>query len=106
MQDSRSNYAQLTLGIIAWLNDMVDKGSMALQNQQNNTIIQNSQEIDGEKKRQANRECIELYLALSNAQINNTIKLLKVIDDVAEPTKKIQIKKTTETESEIQSAKT
>ncbi len=32
MQDSRSNYAQLTLGIIAWLNDLVDKGAMANQN--------------------------------------------------------------------------
>jgi hypothetical protein len=106
MQDSRSNYAQLTIGILAWFNDMLDKSGMASQNQQLNNNIQNSADIDWKNKMSANNESLKNYLLLSEAQINNTIKLLMVIDDVAEPTKKIQIKKTTETESEIQSAKT
>lgn len=85
MQDSRSNYAQLSLGIISWLNDMVDKGVMAGQNQVINAMIQNDQNINQDVKRLANKECIDHYLELSNAQINNTIKLLKIIDKVAEP---------------------
>lgn len=105
MQDSRSNYAQLTLGIIAWLNDMVDKSIMAGQNQSINTLIQNDPQIDRDVKRKANKECIDLYLALSNAQISNTVKLLRIIDEVAEPTKKIISKETHNTEIEVNSAK-
>lgn len=85
MQDSRSNYAQLSLGIIAWMNDFIDKGAMAQQNAIINNRIQDNPEIDHEKKREANKDSVDLYLALSNTQINNTIKLLKIIDKVAEP---------------------
>lgn len=106
MQDSRSNYAQLTIGMLAWFNDMLDKGSMTVQNQQLNTTIQNSKDIDWKDKMEANNESLKNYIFLSEAQIKNTIKLLKVIDDVAEPTKKIRVKKTIETKSDRQSAKT
>lgn len=85
MQDSRSNYAQLSIGIIAWLNDLVDKGVMSSQNQLINALIQDDKNIMQDVKREANKESVDLYLSLSNAQINNTIKLLKIIDKVAEP---------------------
>lgn len=93
MQDSRSNYAQLTIGMLAWFNDMLDKSGMATQNQKLNENYQNSPENKWNEKLNANKQALENYLAISDAQINNTIKLLRIIDDVAEPTKKAPPKK-------------
>lgn len=93
MQDSRSNYAQLTIGMLAWFNDMLDKSGMATQNQKLNENYQNSPENKWNEKLNANKQTLENYLAISDAQINNTIKLLRIIDDVAEPTKKGPSKK-------------
>jgi hypothetical protein len=88
IQDSRSNYAQLTLGILAWLNDLIDKGAMAQQNQIVNNMFLQAEDKTLEQKMAAHKEGIQNYLSLSDTQINNTIKLLKLIDQVAEPSKK------------------
>lgn len=85
MQDSRSNYAQLTIGMLAWLNDLVDKAAMARQNQIINEKVQNSELESLENKKSMHNECIQHYLSLSNTQIGNTVKLLNLIEEVAEP---------------------
>lgn len=33
IQDSRGNYAQLTIGVLAWFSDLVDKSAILQQNQ-------------------------------------------------------------------------
>ncbi len=91
MQDSRSNYAQLTIGMLAWLNDLIDKSAMSVQNQVINQKVQNTQGLRLEDIRSVHNECIQNYLNLSNAQIENTVKLLHLIDDVAEPGSKRSI---------------
>ncbi|GAB5401038.1 MAG: hypothetical protein Aureis2KO_26230 [Aureisphaera sp.] len=88
MQDSRSNYAQLSVGILAWLNDLMDKAAMAKQNQLFSLEILTDKEKGTEEKLKAHKECIDHYLSISNTQIGNTIKLLNLIDEVAEPSKK------------------
>ncbi|MDC8006000.1 hypothetical protein POV27_18255 [Aureisphaera galaxeae] len=88
MQDSRSNYAQLTLGILAWLNDLNDKGAMASLNQNFVTEILKSKDESTDQKLKAHKECIENYLSISNTQVSNTVRLINLIEDVAEPSNK------------------
>ncbi|MBX2828176.1 MAG: hypothetical protein KTR22_08435 [Flavobacteriaceae bacterium] len=88
MQDSRSNYAQLSVGILAWLNDLMDKAAMAKQNQLFALEIMADKTKSTEDKLKVHKECIDTYLAISNIQIGNTVKLLNLIDEVAEPSKK------------------
>lgn len=84
IQDSRSNYAQLTVGMLAWFNDIVDKGSMIqLNNQLKNQLLLSTDNIND--RLTIVNDLFEGYNNISNNQINNTIKLLKLIDDVAEP---------------------
>ncbi|MBK5213149.1 MAG: hypothetical protein JJE55_05755 [Flavobacteriaceae bacterium] len=106
MQDSRSNYAQLTVGVLSWFSDLIDKGAMANQNSQLEGMVISSNDIGTSSKLEAHRKSIENYLTISDAQINNTIKLLKIIDKVAEPgrTKKEKKKKTTK-EKEVEKEK-
>ena len=88
MQDSRSNYAQLTIGVLSWFNDLIDKSAMAGQNSQLEGIVFNSKDFNTASKLEAHKKSIDNYLTISDAQINNTIKLLKIIDKVAEPGRK------------------
>ncbi len=103
MQDSRSNYAQLTVGVLSWFNDLIDKGAMAGYNSQLENLIHTGTELDINGKLKAHKESIENYLTISDAQINNTIKLLKIIDKVAEPgqTKKEKSKKITKEKEQV-----
>ena len=88
MQDSRSNYAQLTVGVLSWFSDLLDKGVMAGQNSQVEAMVISDTSLKTASKLEAHKKSIENYLTISDAQINNTIKLLKIIDKVAEPGKK------------------
>lgn len=84
LQDSRSNYAQLTIGMLAWFNDFVDKGSMIQLNTELKKILISSSTNLNDQLTISN-EIVDSYNKISNTQINNTIKLLKLIDEVAEP---------------------
>lgn len=87
LQDSRSNYAQLTIGLLAWFSDLLDKSAMANINQQMNLELQKTC-VDENQRRALYNESIENYLKISDSQVTNTVKILRVIDEVAEPLKK------------------
>lgn len=87
IQDSRSNYAQLTVGILAWFNDLVDKSGMLVVNNQLNAQIQNMQ-IDINSKLVVQEKILDNYLRLSGTQIDNTVRILSLIDEIAEPSKR------------------
>jgi|GEM_PF-2493737 len=70
-QDSRSNYAQLTVGILAWFSDIMN----------NNAVLAQAQNLPYE-------QFAEEYRKLSSQQMENTNKILRLLDDVAEPTNK------------------
>ncbi len=106
LQDSRSNYAQLTVGMLGWFSDMLNKSGMEVFNQQLNILIQNDHKLDILQKIQHHKDLTANYLTISNTQINNTIKLLKLIDEVAEPGNSINAKNTVkEMEKIVEKAK-
>lgn len=94
IQDSRCNYAQLTAGILSWFNDMIDKSATVVANNQLSLAIQNMN-IDVDTRLRVQKDLLANYLQLSDAQINNTVKILSLIDEVAEPSNKIKISKST-----------
>ncbi|MFM9910007.1 MAG: hypothetical protein ACKVOW_11700 [Chitinophagaceae bacterium] len=70
IQESRSNLSQLQVVLLVWLKDFINNDGLMIQ--QNN--------IQGGIS-------IEDYQKLTEININNTIKLLRLIEDVAEPKK-------------------
>ncbi|NJB85876.1 hypothetical protein GGR26_001644 [Lewinella marina] len=84
LQDSRSNYTQLTVGVLAWFTDLIDKQAMT-QNIQANliSIQQQASDIPGLVK--AQESVLQQYMTLSNAQIDNTARVLRLLEEVAEP---------------------
>lgn len=89
LQDSRSNYTQLTIATLAWFNDFNDKSVILSQNNQwfihlisNNTNL----EVLLQLIEQNNSN----YMQISDAQFNNAKSLLRVIEEVAEPTQKLK----------------
>ncbi|MGJ8742878.1 hypothetical protein [Polaribacter sp.] len=85
IQDSRSNYTQLTTGVLAWFSDLVDKSGMEGINNEFHKYILSDKNLTANDRLIIHQQTIDNYLKLSNTQINNTIKLLKIIDEVAEP---------------------
>ncbi|PPK85074.1 hypothetical protein CLV84_1965 [Neolewinella xylanilytica] len=85
VQDSRSNYAQLTIGVLAWFNDLVDKSAIHQINQQVYAVLYNSA-TDADTILRAHQRATESYLAISSAQMDNTAKVLRLLEEVAEPT--------------------
>ena len=89
LQDSRSNYSQLTIGNLAWFNDLIDKSSIISENHE---LAKLALKNPAQSKQflQVIDKNIDNYLKVSNIQIENTSKLLTLMDEVAEPTKKIK----------------
>ncbi|MEL6694814.1 MAG: hypothetical protein AAFV78_21020 [Bacteroidota bacterium] len=85
IQDSRSNYAQLSVGMLAWFTEFYNSNAMMV-------FAQNQ----GLKPEQV----LEEYHKLSNMHIEQTVQMLRVIDEVAEPGKKRGKKKKKEENSE------
>ncbi len=85
VQDSRSNYAQLTIGVLAWFNDLVDKSAIHQINQQVYAVLYNSA-TDPDVILRAHQRATDSYMAISNAQMENTAKVLRLLEEVAEPT--------------------
>ncbi len=69
IQESRSNYAQLSVAMLAWFGDMINNSSMTVQAANGKSVKEN----------------LENFTRLSELQMENTIKMLRLIDDVAEP---------------------
>lgn len=98
LQDSRSNYSQLTIGNLAWFNDLIDKSSIISENHELAKLALNKPSQSKEYLQVIDKN-IDNYLKVSNTQIENTSKLLTLMDEVAEPTKKIiEKEKSEETE--------
>lgn len=93
LQDSRSNYAQLTVGVLNWFTDLNDKSSLSVQNNELNKAILNSN-LSFDEKLRLNNECLNYYTKVSDAQMSNTVNLLRLIEELAEPTKRKKTKKT------------
>jgi len=77
------------MGTLAWFNDLFDKSQMLFANNVLNAEIQAS-EIDINSKLIVQEKILKNYLTLSEAQIDNTVRILKLVDEIAEPSKKIK----------------
>ena len=93
IQDSRSNYAQLTSGVLGWFSDLINTEVMIAANDTLNKEIQAFPDLDINSKLIAHNQLLNNYLILLDAKTNNTSKFLKIIDEVAEPGYKIRKKK-------------
>lgn len=93
LQDSRSNYTQLTVGVLAWFTDLVDK--QALSQNLHATLINLQQHArDIPALMQLQETTLQQYMTLSNAQIANTAKVLRLLEEVAEPSNRPAAEKT------------
>ncbi|WP_157974372.1 hypothetical protein [Lewinella sp. IMCC34183] len=84
LQDSRSNYSQLTIGVLAWFSDMIDKSSMQ------QTVLSTYQLMlrhapDLGTQVQLQQTALQNHLQLSDAQLANTVRLIRLLEEVAEP---------------------
>jgi hypothetical protein len=101
LQDSRSNYAQLTSGILGWFSDLINTESMISINDTFNRKVQNTKEIDLNSQLIIHEKLLDSYLKILDAKTNNTSRLLKLIDDVAEPGNVKRKKKKKEATQEV-----
>ncbi|THH36530.1 hypothetical protein [Neolewinella litorea] len=92
LQDSRSNYTQLTVGVLAWFTDLIDKQAMT-QSLQTNLLSLQQQAQDIPTLLRVQETVLQQYMTLSNAQIENTAKVLRLLEEVAEPSNRPQAKK-------------
>lgn len=92
IQDSRSNYTQLTIATLNWFSDFYDKTTLVGQlNQQFNSQVAFANDFDTISNLQ--NEFIKKYLEVSESQIKNTKDFLMLIEEVAEPSGKRKKKK-------------
>ena len=100
VQDSTSNYAQLTAASLTWFSDFVDKSAMLGANNQLGAQIQGSS-IDVNSRLIVQEKILNNYLVLSGAQIDNTVRILRLIEEIAEPSnRKKQKSRNNENEAE------
>jgi len=96
LQDARSNYTQLTVAVLTWFNDLIDKSAlMATYQNFANAIV--SQDPLTHDKLALREENLQKAIAISEKQFDNTIRMLNVIEALAEPSsRKVIVTKNTE----------
>jgi len=102
LQDARSNYTQLTVAVLSWFNDFLDKSALMVDYHTFAKAIISEAPITNDKLI-LREESLAKAIALSEKQFDNTIRMLNVIEQVAEPSsRKVMAakKKVTPTEEE------